>query len=93
LVQPYKTIKISFCQNTKKLSISKDTKLYNKDDEYEAINMEDVVLNFPALTHLKFNGFCRTIPDYFELMDRLICFTVINVSAPNREITLSKKIF
>ncbi len=55
--------------------------------------MEDVVLNFPALTHLKFNGFCRTIPDYFELMDRLICFTVINVSAPNREITLSKKIF
>jgi hypothetical protein len=73
----------------KKLSISKNAKLYPKDDEYEAIDMKDLALNFPALTHLKLNGFCGIIPDYFELIYRLICVTVIN--APSREITLTKK--
>ena len=82
-------MKLPYAKLLKKLSIGKNTNLYPNDDQYEMINMKDLVLNFPALTHLKLNGFCGIQPEYFELMNRLICVTIIN--GPCREIILTKK--
>ena len=71
---------LPFAKTLKKLSIGKNCRDYDKR-ELEKISMGLIADSFPNLSHLKLKGFKKILPEYTQLMDRLICLTVIESQA------------
>jgi hypothetical protein len=80
---------LPFAKTLKKLSVGKNVRLHSEEREYESVKMMSIAEGFPALTHLKLNGFKCIKPEFLDVMPRLIDLTVIN--SPISDIVQSRK--
>ena len=79
-------IDLPFASTLKKLAIGKNIRLYPQNSSYQKLNLNLVCENFSALTHLKLKGFKGLKPDFLELMNRLICLTVIETQTTDIQV-------
>ena len=82
-------LELPFASTLKKLSVSKNIRLFPADNNYEVLKMASLTEGFPALTHLKLKGFKAIKPEFLAMMPRLICFSVVD--SLTSDITASQK--